>query len=246
MSIFEPAPEQEPVLMPKLTPEVAIPSYIGADVDIYENCLFHVGSGDTLYDYSGRGNHCTIGPDLSWESEKKWFLRFPNSGAVTTPFTATDMHDFNGGTFLFWHKYDTLTGARNCQGNPCFGVDGWRGFQCGIGNGTDITAGNLGLFVYDGTANNLDSGFSPSTGEWYCIAVKYGSVCGGMAIIVNGDLKNSNGNTAIPATVTNKVLWGGANEDVHEGLQGWVMFYNSDLPLSEIREFYDLTKHAFD
>jgi len=188
MSIFEPEPNQEPLLTPKEKPKALIPSYTKWDAEI--NCLYHLGGGSTLYDYSGKGNDCTIDSDLSWESGKKWSLRFPDSGAVTTPFTLTDMHDFNGGTFLFWHKYDSLEERRNSQGEPCFGT-GVRWFQCGIGNGTSVTAGNLGINIYDGnTTSNLDSGFSPTTGKWYCIAVKYGSVCDGMSIIVNGKEKN--------------------------------------------------------
>jgi len=75
MRQFLPSPRRAPERSPPRFPFKAIPSWIEKP-DQYMNFLFHNGTGDTLYDFSGNDNHGTInGP--SWISGKwGWGLSY--------------------------------------------------------------------------------------------------------------------------------------------------------------------------
>ena len=211
------------------------------------NSNSYSGSGSTWYDLSGRGNDATLinTPTFNSGTNKGAFtFASASSEYATCPAQST----FSAFTVEVWIKFNTVPSSRVAaivtQEYP--GVNSRINYSVGFNgvNGTGAFDGKLNVGFYDGTWR-LTSGFTPSTGVWYHVALTYN----GSTIIqyVDGASQSTLSYAGTPTTSGGLIRLMRRWDDVDyiDGVLPIVRIYNRALSATEILNNYNAVKGRF-
>jgi hypothetical protein len=105
LSWFNPPPFDAPIVYPRQIPKVVVPSFIGESGQVL-NLLMHHGSGRSIRDYSGLGNHGAISGGFSWvDGSYGWSVELNGlDGYVEVP-DSPSLRLTNGLTLEWWMQW---------------------------------------------------------------------------------------------------------------------------------------------
>jgi len=147
MSHFNPAPKFGPKVHPRREPKATVPSYIGEE-GLVACWLFYSGAGDTLYDFSGEGNHGDLnGPKWTDEGIATWGLDFDGADDYVHP---PDFPTFDEYTVMVLTKHSSVN-------------DGDYDDDCGLRSGNAI-------LLRDGGGGSYECCHCDSGKTWHIIS----------------------------------------------------------------------------
>jgi len=239
-SWWNPPPKRAPKRYPRRIPPRVVPSRIG-DRGLVANWLFYNGAGDTLYDYSGKGNHGNInGAKWTDKEQAGWALDFDGVDDYVDCGNDASLDNFTALTLTAWVNGQQQTNLVWFSGGT-YSNEIILHFQ-GAG---------FYLVASDGTASGyLDWDSNPPLNEWVHLAATWdGST---MKLYQNGvpqatTLAFSGGSEGKLTNSTRRYIghrFNSANP-WFKGLIDEVRIYNRALSEDEIKKIYEDEKAMF-
>jgi hypothetical protein len=241
LSWLNPPPPTDPLVYPRQIPKAVVPSYIG-DSGCVLNAIPYLGTGDTLHDWSGNGNHGKIYGAKWIDGEYGWSLQFDGSSAYVDCGSGASLDITNAITIEAWvYKSAAVSYGQILAKN----VNGWQYLIQ-----TDVNGNNAVAGFYDGSAWQVVTGTTVPLNTWQHIVYTFN----GSAVIIhqNGVQTGSKtGITTSPASALTKPLIIGANptdstfNQFWDGLIYGVRIYSRALSAEEIKEHYESTRSLY-
>jgi len=217
-----------------------------------DNTSSYSGTGNTWFDLSGNNN------DISWSSPTPTFtidngikvIKTTDATGVLRAMVSTNYNNLPTGnqpyTAISFFKPNSTDAAKMIlslgPANDLCG--GTQIHPIGIGTSGKYAGGSCGgLGTWQG-----NTGVTPSTSSYVCVATTYGSST--EKVYVNGNLdRTATMTTNIPVSAANKVSIGwvrddGANYTMDANI-GIILFYNRELSASEITQIYNTYRLRF-
>ena len=217
-----------------------------------DNTSSYSGTGNTWFDLSGNNNH------ISWSAPAPQFttdngikvIKTTDATGVLRAMVSTNYNNLPTGnepyTAISFFKPNSTDAAKMIlslgpANNLCGGT---QIHPIGIGTSGKYAGGSCGGL---GTWQD-NTGVTPSTSSYVCVATTYGSST--EKVYVNGNLdRTATMTTNIPVSAANKVSIGwvrddGANYTMDANI-GIILFYNRELSASEITQIYNTYRLRF-
>jgi len=245
MSLYEPQPKFVPKRLPRQQPIEVVPSYIG-EKGLVGNWLFYNGGGDTLYDYSGKGNHGDInGAKWTDKEQAGWALDFDGvDDYVDVPNNAPPKtHNI---TVCAW-----INSSPTGHDEPTESIISFSGqYQLRLMGYDDWYTGTTGdawFGFYNGSTMLYASSNKDLRGAgWTHLAGVY-VPNQSIKLYVNGELQATTNVSSLPvdATKDNSIGQRGDGSKFFNGSIDDVRIYNRALSDTEIKKIYEGEKVMF-
>jgi len=245
MSMWEPKPVVKPLLKPRQSPELEVPSHIGEGQG---NWLFYNGAGGKLFDFSGYDNHGEI-YEAKWTDEHSasWALSFvPADAYVEVPDSPSLNEDIVGEMTLYAWVY--WNGGDPGKSSGAVMVDNRGNDGAGFIKDQYVDSDNSMVFTITvgGSKHDLDSPDKITEDEWILWCGRYdGSE---ISILRNASVVNSVADSGDITTTDDPLVIGSRQPPpffVWPGFIGLVLLYNEAHSDDKIKAFYQATKPLY-
>jgi hypothetical protein len=215
------------------------PKIVAEGLSLYfdpANAKSYPGSGSTIYDLSGNGNHGTIVGGLTFTNGYMAFDGTDDQINVTSNQTSLDFRDNQ--TIMIW-MYHTYTSGRKNPYNQAYG---------GYGTWTHEQGNNINYYYGDAGTNaqpytSINSGTTPRS-VWNLMTSVRSTA--GEAWYRNGSLITSGSNPYAQLTqTTGNITIGNGYAGRWVGNMGPVLLYKKNLSADEITQNYNALRVRF-
>jgi hypothetical protein len=205
---------------------------VGLNAGLVAAYSFDAGSGTTLTDSSGKGNHGTIS-GATWTTQGRFgkALTFDGVNDVVTVPDASPLDLGSQGSLAAWVKLTTLGRWHGILAKGSANNNAAHNYALEITNANAIR-----LILGTGTSSlALDASLTPVAGQFYHVAATWDGTT--VRLYVNGTLNRSTPQTLTPAGNTAPLVLGryGGNVDWLAGGLDEVRLYNRALTASEVQ-----------
>jgi len=246
MEMYSPQPKFEPQVLPRQIPKAVVPSYVG-DEGIVADWLFYLGSGDTLYDFSGKDNHGALHGPKWTDGPHGWGLHMNGSSDYVEVADDASLHQTESFSVGAWFLLDTA--GQDYPGIACkWGAgtppNAWLWFGCYWDGADYYIRSNMA----DGSSTDVleDTTTPLSLDAFYMGFQTYDGTT--RKLFVNGSVVASD--TPIsPGSNTNFLAIGqdaqGSATTFFPGTVAWVLIYNHALSDSRVDRMFEDTRAIF-